>query len=116
MDVVIVRDCLAHHCQLDGVDPYSLGNDRDGWYLEKVIETWTRILQEESVSVRIISKDISLTTLVSKIVVCDHHNAKLSDELEDLENSGVLILKSSYSANAPANLINPDDIPILFKG
>jgi len=114
LDVVIIKDCLAHHCTLDGVNPYKIEiDDIDGWYLDKVLETWLSIFAKESVLVEVVSKEVELEKLYGKMIICDHHNSQLANKLYNLAEEGKLTMKSAY---LPVNgsFTDLSEIPILL--
>lgn len=94
-DVVIIKQCLAHHCVADGIDPYQIIEDggRDTWYLDKVIKIWEDVMESNNVECLVADNTINIESLIGKIVVCDDHNDEF---LVKYKKQGKFILKSSY--------------------
>ena len=109
--VVVVRENLADHVEVDGVDPYKLDQrDREpgGWYHTKVLSIWESGLREKGAAYRIVSaREILGMVLEGLVVVCDHHCTNRNPEIR--QNAG---WRNAYRAN-PCKLVKMEDIPIL---
>lgn len=115
LQVAVIKDRLAHHCEINGIDPYKIGNDRDGWYLEKVLKIWINTFEKIGINLEVVSEDVNLKQLLGKMVVCDHHNHQLSEKLHKLFKEGKLVYKSAYHTGKFTEYTVLEDIPVLLS-
>lgn len=115
--VIVVRENLADHVILDGIDPYSLPKqDRDlgGWYHAKVLSIWEEVLSRKGAECRIVlaSDEIFDTSLEDCVVICDHHccnnNLKIYQNVQGDED----VWRNAYRAST-SSIVKIEDIPIL---
>lgn len=113
--LLVVKQNLADHCELEGIDPYQLkrqDTEDGGWYLDKVISIWEKVCAEESVQMILLSGQLE-TSNIDRIIVCGHHNRNCSNLLE-LSKVGRLALRSAYSACPyEYKYVTTNDIPIF---
>jgi hypothetical protein len=98
-DIVIIKNCLAHHCVVEGVVPYGLENNgKNTWYLDKVLELWIKELSVVGVNFEVFDDDnIMPDNFIGKMVICDSHN-KWEDDFIILNEQGKLILRSAFKS------------------
>lgn len=109
MPVVLVRENLADHVQIDGVNLCNL-DDQDlkpgGWYHAKVLAVWTTMLRTLGVEYLVVhASEIIDDVPRSAIVVCDHHYA----------NNHVAVRRAVGWRNAfmslpPGKFVKPEDL------
>lgn len=96
IDVILVPDRLADHCEVEGIDPYQISREeRDGWYLDKVFALWKQILTDKGVHYDVVGRDYVLEQCSGKLVICDHHNPVFR-ELQSRNEKQELIWKNSF--------------------
>lgn len=114
--VIVVRENLADHVQIDGVDPYSLGDEArkpGGWYHAKVLAIWENMLRARGASYKIVyvqdllryTEDILGVVPRAAIVVCDHHCVNRHYKISAMEG-----WRNAYMSLPPGKFVRPEDI------
>lgn len=73
--VIVIKEMIAHHCSIDGIDPREASENRDGWFQEKVLAVWSEAMEKEGIQFEIVSReDFDFSIFDQNIAICDGHN------------------------------------------